>query len=62
MSAIIKPATPQSIIRRKTVYTRQSGLNGSETRIPTQKTERTRFVHPKSLYITRFEKAFSAAC
>jgi hypothetical protein len=62
MSATINAALCQRLIRRKTVYTRQSGLNGSETRIPTQKTERTRFVHPKSLYITRFEKAFSAAC
>jgi|TARA_R110000803_G_scaffold148057_6_gene213515 hypothetical protein len=62
MSATIRVATPAHIIRRKTVYTRQSGLNGGENTRPGAKTEQNGFADPKNLYITTFEKAFSAAC
>ncbi|WP_295815014.1 hypothetical protein [uncultured Nitratireductor sp.] len=62
MSATIRAATPAHIIRRKTVDTRQSGLNGGESMHPGAKTEQNGFADPKNLYITTLERAFSAAC
>lgn len=62
MSATIKPATPQSIIRRKTVYTRESELHGAGNTLADFKTQPTGCADPKTLYITTHEQAFSAAC
>lgn len=55
MNAALKAATPAHIIRRKTVYTRQSGLNGGENTRPGAKTEQNGFADPKNLYITTVE-------
>ena len=52
MSATINAATPAYIIRRKTVYTRQSGLNDGENTRPGAKTEQNGFANQKNLYIT----------
>jgi len=38
MSATIKAANPQRIIRRKTVYTRESELHGAGNTLPDFKT------------------------
>ncbi|MGA1344217.1 MAG: hypothetical protein ACO33A_14490, partial [Hyphomonas sp.] len=46
------------IIRRKTVDTRQSGLNGGENTHPGTKTEQTGFADPRKLYITTLERVF----
>lgn len=62
MSATIRAVTPAHIIRRKTVYTRQSGLNGDENTHTGAKTEQNGFAEPKNLYNTTVEKEFSAAC
>lgn len=52
MSATIRAATPAHIIRRKTVYTHQNGLNGGENTHRGAKTEQNGFADPKNLYIT----------
>lgn len=62
MKATIKTANPRRIIRTKTVYARENGLNGGENTRPDAGTEKTDFAEPKNLYTTTVEQAFSAAC
>jgi hypothetical protein len=62
MNATIKAATPRSIIRTKTVYTRENGSMAATTRVPTPKRSKTTSPNQKNLYITTVEQAFSAAC
>jgi hypothetical protein len=62
MSATIKAATPQRIIRRKMVYTRESELHGAGNTRPDAKIGHVGFADPKNLYITTHKQALSAAC
>lgn len=48
MSAAINAALFQRFIRRKMVYARQTGLNGSENTRADAKTEHTRCLDPKN--------------
>ena len=62
MKATIRTAKPRRIIRTKTVYTREDGLNGDENKRCNAETDQKGFANPKKLYITTVEQAFSAAC
>jgi|GEM_PF-1740889 hypothetical protein len=55
MKATIKAANTRRIIRTKTAYTRENGLNGDENTRPNAETEQNDFVQPKNLYPTTAE-------
>lgn len=62
MSATIKAANPQRIIRRKTVYNPKSELQVAGNARPDAKIGHVGFADPKNLCITTHKQAFSAAC
>lgn len=61
MSTTINAANAQRIIRRKTVYDRESELHGTGNTRPEAKIGHVGFADPKKLYITTYKQAFSAA-
>jgi len=55
MKATLKTANPRHIIRTKTAYARENGLNCDENTRPNAETEQNDFAQTKNLYPTTAE-------